>query len=590
MDRDNAVYVQGRDERMRYGRVVDVAEDGLFIDLLCRNRRREYAPFGSVFFPDLTSSQDLVRLYTLQRSGVPLEVLVPETPSGPWIWLPGKISCQGPWDKAGGAIVRWRSPDSGALCSDFIPAQRLRSVPDANVPAVQQGSFIKRSVDLGKKYRSLTTEESGALVKRLNSYSLCLLSPVFMVELVDGKLHYIYKLGNAERSISPRKVLSKFVIPFHKQLLKIVKYPLTTLVNDNGKTLALPAQHLVGHAERSTASDGGTSERDDRFHKKFFRLFRRSAEKSKPEAKEIGVTMPLPAELWQEVFSHLDTVTQTKLRVVCVTWNRLLDAPALRSTLVIRDNYKEGRFGHYPSLASIFKCLLPGIERIVITHLQETEGMSRHYARMVFDLIQYAVDHQLGNRLRTVHLHRVRLQFLLSCRAECAMHQSAEHTYYWLQKFTAKYQRWHCHTVHLVDCVVVLDCEFYTAPPRGFKAHSKINIGTLRLPGNDDCSGREFWDALEAALPLPHEQELRKLFHWLTVCRDSSTQFYFEKAVCKILCATQSFDPRPWSHYRGKLWCLEGLRDLQLKKLSRVTLYFLVEVQKQTAARGLWLL
>ncbi|XP_055349723.1 uncharacterized protein LOC129596464 isoform X4 [Paramacrobiotus metropolitanus] len=458
MDRDNAVYVQGRDERMRYGRVVDVAEDGLFIDLLCRNRRREYAPFGSVFFPDLTSSQDLVRLYTLQRSGVPLEVLVPETPSGPWIWHPGKIRYGGQYPDGGGAVVQWTSPDSGERCTDFVPVQRLRPVMDDvytnaySSQCVHPGTFIKRSVDLGRKYRLLSAEEAEALIKRLNSYDLFLLSPVYIADIVDGKLHYICQLSYNE-SLMSRTELSKSVNYFNKQLLKMVHDPPDT-TTPAIEMIALPAE-----CQPATSSKDVNSESGNRFYNKLLRSFRRPSVRKKPEVTDDGMTMPLPAELWQEVFSHLDTVTQTKVRAVCVLWSQILDAPDLRSTITVRDDYdKNGRFGHFPSLASIYKCLRPGTDRLAITHHLDGEWMSMDYAMMFADMMQFIAAHRRGIHLRSVYLQRVKLDFVLdssvdhSLVAECALHQAVERAYYWLQNFTTKYRGWCCDTIHQDDC------------------------------------------------------------------------------------------------------------------------------------------
>ncbi|XP_055356545.1 uncharacterized protein LOC129601705 [Paramacrobiotus metropolitanus] len=120
-------------------------------------------------------------------------------------------------------------------------------------------------------------------------------------------------------------------------------------------------------------------------------------------------------------------------------------------------------------------------------------------------------------------------------------------------------------------------------PSERLDAEVKIDVHAARLPLDGDFACA-LLDALDAALPIPSAQELQNLQQRLKARGKEEEDL--KAVVCKMLCAVQSCDPRPSAHYRGKNWRLNGLGNLQLEKLSRVTLHFLVEAQKKIAQKG----
>ncbi|XP_055355056.1 uncharacterized protein LOC129600524 [Paramacrobiotus metropolitanus] len=583
---DTAVYVLGSDQRMRYGRVVDVAKDGLYVDLLCPDHRREFSSFGSVFYSHrLMRLEDQHKFYAQQRS---VEILLPESPSGPWIWLPGEMVCvdrAGSRDRCGGAVVYWQCPDKGVLCTDILPIERIRPRWDvsawqrlfahsqatgpgdlnsssaalsSNHPLIQHyigpESFIKRSVDLGEEFRSLSNGDTEKLIKRLNGgRRLYLHSPVFVVDLVDGQLGYIYNIGYIEKYALDDHALLESLDHFHEVLLRKIRQ--------------CPEFHAG----------------DDNL-----------------------VELTLPVELWQDVFSYLDTMEQTQLRAVCAKWNQIMTASPLRSSMVVRwDHDTKGRPDDFLCLATVYKSLHPDTERVTITLLDEGWLTTTDFAIMICDMIQYVAEHRSGIRLRAVLLRRVALNFTINCdiddTVDCGMHESnslkptlrPELGYCWLHDFIAGCRSLPCDTVHIADCVVSLVCSFYLKPglrafkDRKFKTAIKIHISMAHLHQSGDVACA-LWDALDAVLPRADEQELQKLVQRLKGGEDTNAEVKLEMVVCKTLCATQSADPRFSSHYRGKKWCVDGLQDLQLEKLSRLSLHFLVAIQKKTAWSGWW--
>ncbi|XP_055340298.1 uncharacterized protein LOC129589531 isoform X1 [Paramacrobiotus metropolitanus] len=199
------------------------------------------------------------------------------------------------------------------------------------------------------------------------------------------------------------------------------------------------------------------------------------SEKANSFLKELRMTVTdsadegikLPAELWAEVFSHLTTLTQTALRAVCATWDRILDASALRSNIFIRyETSPERRFGCFLHLAAVYKRLNPGTQRVALRSFEDGSWTLSDYAMMVFGMIRYVADHQSGIRLRTVHLRRVRLDLIFDCgldkthAAECGLAMTKPKVefkgFWWLEDFMAHCRRLPCDTLHITDCLVSL--------------------------------------------------------------------------------------------------------------------------------------
>ncbi|XP_055348842.1 uncharacterized protein LOC129595763 [Paramacrobiotus metropolitanus] len=530
MNLDTAVSVRGSDQRMCVAHIVDVTQDGLIVDLLCPTRRREFAPFGTVFFPYCpTCSTDLDELYAQvvdqQRSTISVEVLVPETPAGPWIWLPGEMQCVGRSKTLyGAAVVNWQRPDDGLPCFDIVPMQHMRLLRNRKNDAITckeipPGAFIRRSVDLGEEFRSLSGEDAQVLIQRLNGCRLEIYScfqslPVVVVDIVDGQLHYMCKLGQEDKSalVSGSNLLEK-IEAFHGELL-------TTIKSLREKQIAVNEDVVAWNA--------------------------------------------LPNEIWQEVFSCEDTLTQTKLPTVCPTWNRLLDAPALHATLVIRNSNPSCKLADFLCLATVYKCLSPGTQLVVINVYGGYCSWSEDYAMEVGDMIQYVAERHTGIRLRTVHLYGIRLNWLINKdRAivyadmdECGLHPydpdqsmlDTERGYDWLEDFIAMCRSLPCDAIQMSNCRVTLAIKlFYAEEGTHLGAKFQFNIGTARLELNDgfDCA---LWETLEGALRMPSEQQCLKI-------AASIKEETMEEAICKILCLAQSGDPRPSSHYREKEWC-----------------------------------
>ncbi|XP_055347370.1 uncharacterized protein LOC129594643 [Paramacrobiotus metropolitanus] len=574
----NSVHVRGRDGRLRYGRVVDVTKEGLFVDLLCANRHREFYSSNNCFLPRFLPGELLARLDAAQLSTIPVVVLVPETPSGPWIWSAGEMPRQGRGVRYAGyeqVVVHWQDSVTGLSCTDIIPIDRilcplfnnkqgelagpalLQMMVDEELKkraAVQTvdcatlhrrmapNMFARVSVQLAEEVGSLPMEGAQTLIKRWNACRQCLPTDVSFVSLVADRLDCICNSATIRHCTS-------------QKLLNDVK----------------------------------------RFYDDWVY----------PKKKKTTVTRDdcsaLSAELWREVFSQLDTVTQTRLRTVSATWNEIMDSPTVEASIVINryvqcawpfDADKQCSFLMSPAL---YKRLRTGTRHVVLVDRERDEyvpGRERMIRTedllKVPDMIHYVAQQRTAMRLTTLHLIDAHLSMLITSSTNsldptpCVLHASNPayqkayapiRTYCRLEDFVRIGHGLPCETLHMVDCVIKWFCPLDTQKGRRRGPVLTMELPEARLMFNGDF-GCTLWAVCEAALPALTDAEMRELDQWLTGVLHLSDDHPDKVAVCKTLCATQSSDPRPSVHYRGKKWCCDGLGEVELSKLSRISLHF----------------
>ncbi|XP_055340198.1 uncharacterized protein LOC129589450 [Paramacrobiotus metropolitanus] len=526
-----SVEVLGADGMMRYARVVDLADDGLFVDMLCPNRRREHVPYNSVFRLNNTPVDKYNVHYNGYRSALSVEVQVPETPLGPWIWLSGetdRFERHAAHEQYAGSVVHWRRKEDGVLCSDFVPIGRLRIPVDKTlllrrmmrnkrsaddddaVPSdhIRPGTFVQRTVKLDDEFSYISAHKAEALVKRLNSCE-------YVAELSSGSgyangIHFLDLVHGQLRYVSQEKT-------------KLTLWYLFSILTD------------IWPRESATITE----------------------------------ELALPGELWLEVFSSLDTVTQTKLRAVCAVWNALLNAPALRRRILVGDY--DDKSWEFLNLATLYKCLHPGTRHIAID--ARNRQMNMGDMMELCDMIRYVADQRTRIRLLTLQLSKLTFPLQIghvvngTVAGDCRQHPrdpsdtwtDPEYSCGRLSHFIAVCSSLPCDTVVMTNCVMSWD----------YWVLVWMEIPLTRLPVNQfRCA---LCDALDAVMPVPSAMKVQAL---------NDQKLYRLPYRCnkEILCATQSADPRPSAHFRGKKWCVDGLRDLQLEKLSRISLNFLVEL------------
>ncbi|XP_055353090.1 uncharacterized protein LOC129599000 isoform X2 [Paramacrobiotus metropolitanus] len=120
----NSVDVWDDSGRLLFGRVVDVAENGLYVDLLCAGRRRELVPYGRLFH---------MRSCGLLKDGVaagdqrfPVEALLRPHPLSPWTWVSAQLELLCPEPE----------PSPLRICLSASPLRLLDAAGEATHPTL----------------------------------------------------------------------------------------------------------------------------------------------------------------------------------------------------------------------------------------------------------------------------------------------------------------------------------------------------------------------------------------------------------------------------------------------------------------------
>ncbi|XP_055348843.1 uncharacterized protein LOC129595764 [Paramacrobiotus metropolitanus] len=238
------------------------------------------------------------------------------------------------------------------------------------------------------------------------------------------------------------------------------------------------------------------------------------------------------------------------------------------------------------ALLTIVKCVRPLTQHLVVEDRQrilKTEDFLQ-----LADVIDYLEKSHAGIRLSTVCLVDFKFSLALSCshrntgNIACSLHMPSAPTEdassSTLHDFIVACRGLPCNTVWLSSCTLHLDSGVLAKRGRSF-FHPEITVdfGLAQLTTRNDFEG-SLWNAIEARLSELDELELARLSNWLMTLVDNSNDTI--NTACWVLCAAHTADPRPWLNYRGKAWCMDGLQDVQLEKLSRIALHFLKQFRE----------
>ncbi|XP_055348880.1 uncharacterized protein LOC129595794 [Paramacrobiotus metropolitanus] len=494
------VDVLGDDNLFRNGRVVDISDNGLFVDFFCPNRRREFTPFNRIFQSKKTlKDKDLATAFAYAKPNmtIPVDALVLETPSGPWIWIPAEIinMARGIRQTACGvAVVQWIG-DIPRM--DLVPLERLRwrvagkwwATIGRKDPAqhsasnkwhnggyrlsemvtrpklIKPGTFEKHSAAFPENCRDVDVDK---LLQHLNGPACRYLEiggqPVSFAAVMDGRVWYVRR---------PSK--KWYYFPRDQAAVSMYEDLLTRRV---GKITAM----LV---EESTPS------------------------------VEIDDVHVLPSAVLLEVFAHLDTRTQTGLRSVCFAWNGILESPVLAACIVVTVDFscEENAYQRkrspkdYFLMSPVFKCLRKSTQHIVV----DTRGWSNTGDFLALtDGIQFTCQ-KTGTRLRTIHLAGVHLELRLGQAAnypeKCKLHRyGADSTDCLLSSpsrlvdFVTACGGLLCDSIHLVNSTIVLE---YAMKQPYVEEPDKMELSVRRLDCRltlNDALNRALWDALEGCV------------------------------------------------------------------------------------------
>ncbi|XP_055354044.1 uncharacterized protein LOC129599757 [Paramacrobiotus metropolitanus] len=569
-----------------HGRVVDVANNGMYIDLMCHGRRRELIPFPRLFLSKSEEFSDWAYKYLKKQrpnETVPVEILRRECPGGAWRWWPGKmltLTQEGDptiptlSDNYATVVVVQGQDDEGASWTDVVPKQRLRypvsdsfwtGKPQAPSPKwwpvtrllpVAPARFIQRRLPLPAECRGASVAQVVEVIRECQSQQaeqpLASRGRVVWVDVADEHLLLKVKLhggdGCAQRQAEhmAQKIVGTLLEPLFGRLPGILR-----------------------------------------------------AVQAPVEAMDLGATsdesLALGADEWQEVFAHLVTLTRQKLRVVCPAWDAILDLPTLTASIIVET---EARSKDLPDLsyaltAPLFKCLRSSTQYVVLhdraacinrAQFYTVLKMIRHVSRNCQPAIRLTALYVVGfSDLPSKVYQRLR-DPIESCDVHEHPRDHNRSTFFkgFLQEFIAVSRSVTCETISLVRCPVKLEYNLDFRQQSSMSLALNVDMAKVRLSLSGDFAAT-VWNAVEALLPAPSDGEVRALSAWLASISTSADERHqgHRMAVCNLLCATQTADPRSSLHYRGKKWCSDGLYNLCVPNLSRTALCFLLVLCKR---------
>ncbi|XP_055346530.1 uncharacterized protein LOC129594008 [Paramacrobiotus metropolitanus] len=569
----HSVDVLGEDGLFRYGRVVDVADNGLFVDFCCAGRRRELVPFDKVFLTTYRplNGNELAKIYAAPETVLSVDVRWRHSLADPWIWFPAELvnltrGVQHVTYDA--AVVRWWNT---VACTDIVPVERIRrsvissdsstggfSNATKRVP-VSPRTFVKGSAPLPPRYISLAPAAAENLVKELN----CLkhlwadqFRSVLVVEVKDGQLFYLEQRSSEKERAAEGPCFDDCWTHF-------------------GTDCTFDADDK--DMEESVTDGPGTWTTDE---------------------GDIGA---LTTNVLLEIFSHLTAIVQNSLRRVCTAWDYIMDLITCISMRPHKFDQAHSSVHHdYFLTAPIFKCLRASTKFIVVD-CRKWE-MGGDVFLKVFEMIHYVAQHHGSIFLNTIVLVGLKGS-MLGVSTACDTHhtgqrQEVEPSSFHAGKENAQAAGHVCLHDFTVACrdlpcnaLLFLDCEFrlqlsrvYTAMwfsiDRSFSVPSiESKISRARMQRRRDYDlGCCIWDALEAGLPVATEDQLQRLSQRCAAIHAGQVPEHYIQWFYSVLCATQSGDPRPGSRWYEKKWCADGLADLRLGNLSRIALLSLVKL------------
>ncbi|XP_055353156.1 uncharacterized protein LOC129599050 [Paramacrobiotus metropolitanus] len=554
----NTVNVLDDGDRVCYGRVVDVACNGLHLDLLYPNHQRDFFPFSRIFKhcapvypPPLLT--DLGAVYATAGATIPVEVLMRENASAPWVWFSAEIinlvQHNVPHSSPHVAIVRW---GANLTRTDIVRVERIRW----RVPAAWFANHERDRVDVPSHDRSTILKQVSKEMFLQHSVPLpkncCLIPAAVVLEKATGTL----------KSSGCREWTASFV--------DVV----------NGHLVYIAHRTSTGPLKQPTMSY--LARINTTLFKRLSRMSWRSSAASAPSKSEAEASR-LPLELWSEVLSHLGTWTQNKLRLVCALWNDWIESSELADTLLIN----AGWLGHeqaqmdYAMLSVVFKCLRVSTRHVLVAGRQRLLD-GENYLK-VLELICFMAQQHGGVRLKAILLVGFRWRLLTGyCDepnsgevAECMAHQpqnsARRDSLLRVADLTALLRRLPCETLRVADCSIEL--RFTVVGGYHTTLISSIPMARLAIDDNLECT---MWNVVEGGLPVSKDGLLRSVA--IRLGFSDTVTISKDPGAGQVLCAIQAGDPRLSPLYRRKKWCIDGLKHEELEKLSGIALYFLVTV------------
>ncbi|XP_055348129.1 uncharacterized protein LOC129595227 [Paramacrobiotus metropolitanus] len=557
----NSVDVVDATGSFRHGRVVDVGNDGLFIDFFCPDQRRQFHPFRDVFLSDCCRALHHLGVEDLHAADPAspqraVEVLVRENPSRPFTWVPATVLPLQPpalHELQSTVVVEYAHPGTEGLQREIFPGEQLRmTLTNWQQELAGDHELVghRDDAELGL----VCVPPGRFVVYRVALPSSLTIAPAALLPAVEAHLKWYFDdYFRAEVNIMPVAVEAGAVVCL--ELLPLARF-------DRHKHLTLNPTIFLPKIIRNIATNN-----------------LQITPNPTPTDDTSADIRDLPTDLLTEVFSCLNSFVQSRTRRVCSAWADLLDTASLANHLILTDALC-ARNHEYPLVAVVYKLLRPDTRSLLLTSYDPHEvapTLFPDFPRMqlIAGMLEFAAP-TVGCRLRCVTIANVvwEWQIVGNVPADAVCTAHTEDSASGVRVFAEMCRRLPCEAVKLVGFSAQLVCGFLEVPCPRVALVVEIPRAVLKIDADLEC---RVWSALEAGLPAVDGEELSaavgRWFNYVNAHGDQRVVM----ALAKILCAVQSRDPRPNANYQGTQFC-RNINVYQMKKLSVISSYFVMNI------------
>ncbi|XP_055354672.1 uncharacterized protein LOC129600236 isoform X2 [Paramacrobiotus metropolitanus] len=252
--------------------------------------------------------------------------------------------------------------------------------------------------------------------------------------------------------------------------------------------------------------------------------------------------LPLPTELLLEVFQSLDSIERIRCRRVCHAWNSILT-----TATYFPDVRVSGQAGYYEDfswdgtywmLACLFKCITSATKMVVISNLD----------RNGFWHVAVPIK-------RVFNEHR---QIPLVVLYKCELDEDYEGVPDLIERLA--YKVWNCSCARMIWSG---GCIYYDGRTVGVGQR----MFTIRSRADAEV---QMWDLLENLQAAKEPLSVQAVSEWIADCLAHQRSTEIGEVLWRLN-EYQSPDPRPTSQYRGVKWTVSNIADLDVSKLSTLT-------------------
>ncbi|XP_055348481.1 uncharacterized protein LOC129595483 [Paramacrobiotus metropolitanus] len=275
---------------------------------------------------------------------------------------------------------------------------------------------------------------------------------------------------------------------------------------------------------------------------------------------EGGCLLPAENHLLRAIFQSLDSVSRTKLRRVCPLWNAVLTGADCGKTVRISfaaspfSPIQAGNFGRaYGAVGGMLKCVNNSTERLIIEHLRGA------HVESVMTVIRWILRHV---RIKQLVFHRVVFNWVSSALSEDVGEEAMMLPPVGVRRLAVGLRG----LAPFCDELRMRQCEFNCT------ARMKAVIPPVRIQLEAADIEAQFWDLYEANLSRDG-LNVEEMAEWI---RSGSEQL--RTMVAQSVEDWQSHDPRLTTQYRGYTWTVENLHQLDVSKLTTMTMRALKDI------------